>query len=307
MQNGIESGSSESYYIHGDLMLKNLLKIIRWPNLIILAGIQLLSYFRLMDPSSSVMNIDDMVLLVLITILLGAGGYVINDYYDTRIDRINKPGKWIAGNLLTLGKVRTIYFSIVLTGFILSVWLAIRLDLVMYLFIYPFAVAGLWLYSYALKCRPFIGNIWVSLFCAGVIVIVALPDILLDNKGHIREELWLYMTFAFISTWIREVVKDIEDVEGDAKANCRTAVVRFGLKQAKIMVIIIGLMLIGALLLWENRQENHWVGLILTVLQGFTAGAVAFVIWAKNKSYYHHASTIIKFVMVGGTLILFLL
>jgi len=288
-------------------MLKNLLKIIRWPNLIILAGIQLLVFFRLMDPSKSVMNIDDMVLLVLITILLGAGGYVINDYYDTHIDRINKPAKWIAGNLWPLRTVRTIYFSIVLLGFILSVWLAVRLGLVMYLFIYPVAISGLWLYSYSLKCRPFIGNIWVSLFCAGVIGIVALPDILSDNKDHIREELWLYMTFAFISTWLREVVKDIEDVEGDAKTNCTTAVVRFGLKPAKIMVIIIGLMLIGALLLWENRQENHWVGLILTILQGFTAGALAFVIWAKNKSYYHYASTIIKFVMVGGTLILFLL
>ena len=288
-------------------MLKNLLKIIRWPNLIILAGIQILIFFRLIGASGSVMDPVDLTLMILITILLGAGGYIINDYYDTDIDRINKPEKWIAGNLWNLRTVRIIYVVIVLLGFILSVWLAARLGLVRYLFIYPVAVTGLWLYSYALKCRPIIGNLWVSLFCAGVIGIVALPDILLENKGHIREELWLYMIFAFISTWLREVVKDIEDMDGDAKANCTTAIVRFGLKPAKIMVIIIGLMLIGALLLWESRQENQWVNLILTVLQGFTAGSMAFVVWAKNKNYYHYASTIIKFVMVGGTLILFLL
>src|SRR5687767_4495711 len=287
-------------------MLKNILHIIRWPNLLMLAGIQLLVYFQLVAADGSVLSWPDLTLIILITIVAGAGGYIINDYYDHAIDRINKPDKQIAGNFLSLEKVRNIYLAFVLTGFCLSIWTAFRLDLLAYLFIYPFAVTGLWLYSYTLKCRPIIGNLWVSLFCAGVVGVVALPDILL-NEGYVfRVELWYYLAFAFLSTWLREVIKDIEDVEGDAKANCQTAVVYFGRTVGRWMVLVLGLLLIGALYLWDNQLTNHWAKLMLTVLQGFTVGAMAFVWWAKNKSYYHH-STVMKFIMIGGTLILLML
>jgi len=288
-------------------MMKNLLHIIRWPNLLMLAGIQLLIFFSLLEPSVSVMSFTDVSLIIIITVLLGAGGYVINDYYDAGIDQINKPERWIAGNQWSLRNVISLYLGIVLVGFILSVWVGISLGLIKYIFIYPLAVTGLWFYSYALKCKPVIGNAWVAFFCAGVIGIIALPDIILKNTGHIKQELWYYMAFAFIATWLREIIKDIEDLEGDAKSNCRTAVVSFGLRAAKIMATIIGLLLIISLLFWDGMQTDHWIKLILNVLQGFTVGSLAFVWWAKNNSYYHHASTIIKFVMVGGTLILFLL
>ena len=269
-----------------------------------LAGIQLLVYYKLLEFNLSVLSFKELVLMILITIMTGAGGYVINDFYDAPIDTINKPRKWIAGNILSLENVKIIYLIIIFTGFGLSVWLAIRLDLLGYIFIYPIAVAALWLYSYSLKCKPAIGNIWVALFCAGVVGIVALPDLLLNNRQIIKEELWYYIVFAFLSTWLREVVKDIEDMEGDAAVNCRTAVVRFGIKSGKIMVILIGIILIVSLLLWDNQESKHWIKLTLTVLQGFTVGSMAMVWWAKNKLYYHHASTIIKLIMIGGTLML---
>lgn len=299
--------SFESSYIHALLMMKNLLHILRWPNLLMLAGIQLLIYFSLLEPSASVMAISDVVLMIIITVILGAGGYVINDYYDAGIDQINRPDRWIAGNQWSLRTVKNLYLGIVFFGFILSMWLSIRLGLVKYIFIYPLAVTGLWFYSYALKCKPVIGNAWVSLFCAGVIGIIALPDSILKNTSHIKAELWYYTAFAFIATWLREMIKDIEDLEGDAKSGCHTAVVSFGLKAGKVMATIMGLLLIISLLVWDSMQANHWIKLILTVLQGFTVGALAFVWWAKNNTYYHHASTIIKLVMVGGTLILLML
>jgi len=264
-------------------------------------------FFFLLDPSKSVLAISDLTLMIIITVLIGAGGYVINDYYDAAIDQINKPDRRIAGNVLSFPIVKRLYFTIILSGFDLSVWLSLRLGLMAYIFIYPLAATALWFYSYALKCKPIIGNIWVSIFCTGVIGVIALPDIVLKNTDHIKEELWHYMAFAFIATWLREIVKDIEDLKGDVKSNCRTAVVVFGLKAGKIMALIVGLILIVALLLWDNVQTNHWIKLTLTVVQGFTAGALALVWWAKNNNYYHYASTIIKLVMVGGTLILILL
>ena len=85
--------SFESSYIHALLMIKNLLHILRWPNLLMLAGIQLLIFFRLLEPSASMMATTDVILLIIITVLLGAGGYVSSDYYDAGIDRINKPDR----------------------------------------------------------------------------------------------------------------------------------------------------------------------------------------------------------------------
>ena len=285
-------------------LVKNLLHIIRWPNLLLIAGIQVLVYFRLMDPELS--NLTPLLFagLSLVTILLGAGGYVINDYYDQEIDRINKPHRVIAGHLWTLSKVKTLYGIVIFSGAILSLWLSWELSLMQYLFIYPIAVLGLWYYSFALKCKPVIGNLWVSLFCAGVVAIIALPDILLQNAHHIKSELWYYAVFAFLSTWYREVVKDIEDKEGDAQSGCRTFVVKYGIFASRIMAVVLGLFLVGSLLYWDTKQLNSLIKLGLNILQGFTVASMALVWWAKNTTYYHYASNVIKLVMLGGTILL---
>lgn len=288
-------------------LLKHGIHIIRTPNLCLLAGIQCLIFLKLSNHTQSVMSWTDFILLIVITVLLGASGYVINDYYDAGTDRINKPDKWIAGNVWSMKTVRLFYLVLVITGFLLSIWLAIQLGMLAYIFIYPLAVSGLFIYSYKLKCRPVIGNLWVSIFCAGVIGIVYLPDYIYHNTQHIKTELWYYIAFAFLSTWLREVVKDIEDVAGDSEIGCRTAVVVYGVKTGKIIAVILGFLLLVSLLFWDVQETNNWIKIALTVMQGFTVGALAFVWWAKNKTYYHHASTIIKFLMVGGTLILFLL
>lgn len=171
---------------------------------------------------------------------------------------------------------------------------------------YPLAVTGLWFYSFALKCKPIIGNLWVSVFCAGVVFIIVLPDILLHHTAQIRIELWYYMAFAFLSTWYREVVKDIEDKEGDERASCRTFVVKYGVKAAKILAIGLGLSLLASLFIWYDGQTNIWIKLGLNVIQGFTLTSMAFVFWAKNNIYYHHASNLIKLVMALGTSLLLL-
>src|SRR5688572_26282392 len=190
-------------------MIKQLATILRLPNLLMLAGIQYLVFFRLSDYKLSVLSSTDITLLIIITMLIGAGGYVINDFYDNAIDQINKPQKWIAGNTLSLPGVKRIYLIIVFLGFILSVWLALRLDLLRFVFIYPVAVVALWFYSYALKCKAVIGNIWVSVFCASVIGVVFLPDTIYDQSHIIKNAFVYYLLFAFIATWFREVVKDI--------------------------------------------------------------------------------------------------
>jgi 4-hydroxybenzoate polyprenyltransferase len=288
-------------------MIKSILQLIRWPNLLMLGGIQALVYFTLLDYHRSSLSVSEMVWLVIITMLVGGAGYVINDYYDHDIDRINKPTGWIAGSIMPLRAVLRLYFILVSIAFILSLILAIRAELVNLLILFPLATAALWYYSYKLKCRPVAGNIWVSFFCAGVIGILALPDLVSDTVSGIRIEFWYFLLFAFLSTWYREIVKDMEDMEGDARNDCQTVVVRFGINAGKIMATIIGLALVGGMLFWDSQQDNHWIDLMLVVLEGFTVGSLALIWWAKNSQYYHHASTLIKFIMAAGTLLLLLL
>lgn len=252
------------------------------------------------------MDYWDLAMLIVITTILAAGGYIINDYYDRNIDPINKPKRWIAGNLWSVRKVLIIYLIVTLLGLIFSIWLAIRLDLLSFLFLYPMALGGLWVYSYFLKCKPIAGNLWVALFCAGVILIVATPDLLKDHKEIITLNFWYYIAFAFLTTWYREIIKDIEDEEGDSVQKCNTAVVQWGLRVGKIMVVVIAIIILIILLQWESKQTSYTVKFCLYLLEGGIVASAAFVWWAKNKSYYHTASTTVKLVMLAGTLVLLL-
>ncbi len=285
-------------------MLKTFFHIIRWPNLLMLAVIQVVIYIRLLQSDLSVLGLDEIILLISITMLIAASGYVINDYYDARIDSINKPQRWIAGNTWSLKTVMKVYGGLVGVGALMSIILAAKLSLFIYLFIYPVAIAGLWFYSYALKCRPLAGNLWVALFCGGVVSIIALPDVLHGNAEVISTQLWYYSLFAFLSTWYREAIKDLEDMAGDKLEGCNTFPVRFGITYGKIMAIALGLFLITALIAWEMTQTDSLKKLIFTVLEGSVVATTAFIWWSKDHTYFQKASLLIKGVMLAGTLVL---
>ncbi len=287
-------------------MLKAIFSIIRWPNLLLLGLIQGVVFTKLIDWHWSIMNGTDVILLILITMLIGAGGYVINDYYDIEIDKINKPKQWIAGNQLSTGQVLRLYKGLIVAGAILAVSLGVRLDLLIYFPIYLLAVVGLQWYSSRLKCTVLLGNLWVSIFCAGVIVIMALPDLIRKNDEVLKPFFWYYTFFAFLTTWFREIVKDLEDMQGDRQQGCRTLVVWCGEHKGKIVSLVIAVGLIVSLWLWE-QQLTSWVfktGLV--VLEGSVVACGAFIWWAKDNTYYHRASQVIKFIMAGGTLLLLL-
>ncbi len=286
-------------------MMKSFLNIIRWPNLLMVGGIQAIIYYVLLITQDSRLSDVDFWVLALITMLIAASGYVINDYYDASIDQINKPDRWISGNTWSPDTVRNIYFALVGIGAILSVWLSFRLDLVTWLFLYPFAVIGLWVYSFKLKCTPVIGNLWVASFCAGVVMIVVMPDWLLDNKHVIRNELWIYVAFAFISTWYREIIKDLEDETGDRNTQCQTFVVRYGLFAGRIIAVLLGGILLVGLIWWDSGGQNNIVDFGLALLQGAVVGSIALVWWAKDNMYFHRASTVVKLIMLVGTALLF--
>jgi 4-hydroxybenzoate polyprenyltransferase len=286
--------------------MKNFFRIIRWPNLLMIAVIQGMVFYFLMDHMGSMLYLQEAALLIFITVVIGAAGYVINDYYDSPIDSINKPSRWIAGNSWSLPKTLKVYKVLVALGAVLSLVLAYRLEMLIYFPVYVLAVVGLQLYSVRLKCMPVVGNLWVALFCGGVVLIMAVPDLIKGTPDIVYPSFWPYVLFAMLTTLYREVIKDLEDVHGDREYGCKTFIVRFGERAGKFYAFLVAILLWLSLYWWEGLHDSHYAAAGLWIIQ--TAVIVSmFLIWrAHDYAVFRKASIMVKIIMVAGTLLLLL-
>jgi len=219
------------------------LRLIRFPNLLIVILTQYLLEYLVLRPAiqdssnSPLLDHFHFALLVFSTVIIAAGGYIINDIYDYKIDLINKPDQLIINKKISSKNAWIIYWSISIFGFLISLYLAFYVKNLPLVLIYPIAILLLFLYSKSLKKSVLVGNLIVALFCAFVpgIVLFAERETLMPSSEYkeycLTSELisnpaiqsfFFYILFAFISTLYREVIKDIEDVEGDKKNGCKT-------------------------------------------------------------------------------------
>ena len=243
-----------------------ILRLVRFPNLVIVALTQYLIFYFLLVPAFKEVQVLPLLdhfhffLLVLDTILIAAGGYVINDFYDQEIDARNKPEKRIVGLKISGTIALWCYGFILLSGAVLALYLAIYVDNLALFGLYPLACFGLWLYSRYWKKAFLIGNLLVSIFCAFVAGIIWFAEratyaLLWDKAPEIGTKLQFllgaYLLFAFLSTMYREIIKDIEDREGDAKENGRTLPILLGINKGKWVSFLFGLALL-AVMIWSN-------------------------------------------------------
>lgn len=239
-------------------MINVLFRLIRLPNLIIVAVTQWLVYYQLLQQTfsrysmSGTFNAFEFVLFVVTTLLITASGYIINDIYDIDTDSINKPDKRIIQVHLSVSNAWKIYFSVILTGALISLYLAVQRNDLFYWFIYPATIFLLYGYSLWFKSIPYLGNILVSLFCAAV------PGIFFLSEAAVLKELKIkdlssfisihrlllsYVLFAFLTNLYREIVKDLQDEAGDKRANMNTAAVFFGKKNTTFVALFIALVI----------------------------------------------------------------
>lgn len=265
-------------------------RLVRWPNLLITALMMFLVYYNLVGMISTV----GFTLLVISMVLIVAGGYVINDIFDMDIDEINKPDKLIVGRYFTEKQSNFIYWSLTIIG--LACALASSLIMFGKSFLTIFAcmvlLTGI-LYSYSsgYKKRLVLGNVIVSLSVAFavflpwlfVMLFMMKEDMLVENYDvlmHISLRLVLiYTAFAFLMTMIREIVKDMQDVEGDGRFHCRTIPIIWGVKASQIIVILLGLLTF--VMIMYAKEYMHGLGF-------------------KTASYLLHASGVFMFMMVLG-------
>jgi 4-hydroxybenzoate polyprenyltransferase len=251
--------------------------------------------------------------------LIAAAGYIINDYYDVEIDRINKPGKEIIGSVVSKSSALTSYWILNVVGIIIGFWSCHKAGTPILGTLFLFYLIGLWLYSYKLKSTFLFGNLLISVFLGIVPLASAYIEAQADLKMPeainsfiilpIRTGAWAIAGFAFFSTLIREIVKDMEDLEGDMLAGCYTMPIVLGNKKVKVLVLILVFLLIALLgILQYNTWSSGWRNSFYYILV-FIQLPCLIVIWKMLKASipkdFHRISTWLKIIMLTGICYLF--
>lgn len=297
-----------------------LIKLIRLPNLVIVALTQYLLNYRIIQPGLARYHIDPLLdvnhflTFMLVTVLITAGGYIINDITDFKADLINRPDRVIIHKKVSIQTAFWLYFVVNLVGFILALFLAYYVEQVMLANLYPLAAMGLYAYSLKLKKTPLWGNLLVGAYCAGVAGFIwfaergpfaQLSEIDPALASQISIYLLFYLFFAFWTTLFREMVKDLEDWEGDQRTDCRTLPLIWGIPKTKRLALVIGFAAMGTmigfgLLLFDNNWLFSCLLFLLVVLLGYA-------LFVLGKSNFRRVSLLTKLVMFGGVLLLLLI
>jgi 4-hydroxybenzoate polyprenyltransferase len=309
--------------------LKSVFSLVRFPNLLIIAFTQYAMRYLLMKPllpsDTFELQFGDLqfALLVLSTMFIAAAGYIINDYFDTRTDLINKPSRVVVGVSISRKKAMILHAILNIIGVGIGVYLAFYVGIPALSLVFVFSTGLLWFYSTNYKKQFLVGNLTVAFLTGLVPLMVVLFEIPLLNREYgevmIRYDAdfnylfaWVsaFSFFAFITTLIREIIKDAEDLEGDNAYGMRTVPIVLGAFWTRfILVFLIAVTLFALLFLlfryifFSVDPVDYFSLLYFSLFLVLPLILLAVqVLTARNKRGYHRASTLIKLVMLSGIL-----
>ena len=298
------------------------LKLIRFPNLIIVVLTQYLLQYLILVPAFESVGISPLLdhfhfsILVLSTVLIAAGGYIINDLEDYEIDLLNKREKVIINQFISVDNAWKMYWGVSIFGFLISFYLAFYVSNLPLIFIYPIAIFLLYFYSKTLKKSVLWGNMIVSIFCAfvaGIVIFAERENVWEMNElgAEVSNIFIFYLLFAFFSTMFREIIKDIEDEDGDRKNGCQTLPIVFGKTKAKWVGIFFGNVLLCILGYWlflkkENGFDLGFFYILIGIIFPLLFSIIKLFL-AKTKKEFHLLSQISKYIMLSGILYLLIL
>ncbi|MBF9224161.1 geranylgeranylglycerol-phosphate geranylgeranyltransferase [Hymenobacter ruricola] len=277
--------------------------LVRWPNLLIMLLCMALVRAGLLLPHQPLREsllAPRFALLVLAALLVAAAGYIINDYYDVKIDAINRPDRLVVGRVVNRRKAMLAHMLLSGAGVLLAGWLhpvlgAVTLGTALLL----------WGYSARFKRVALAGNASIATLTAALVL---LPELQLQLARHDGSSsvVWPYALAAFLLTMVREIVKDVEDMKGDAQHGCRTLPLVVGVARTKwVTGLFLGcLALLTAGATARLFMSGHWplgTWLVLLVL-GPMAQLARLLIRADRRRHFKHLSAWCKGVMLAGVL-----
>lgn len=301
-----------------------ILKTIRMPNLILM-GVSMyfirlfiiIPQLRSLDMSPTLSDFN-FVLLVFGTLLIAAAGYMINDYFDIKIDQINKPKENYFQHLLDRRGAIIIHFILNAIALIIGLYLAYTLGKFKLLLLQILPIGLLWFYSTHYKKQFLIGNVVIAFLSALIVIVPAFYEKIMYAPYYSDELVYVYFLFKilaaysvciFLITLIREAVKDMEDMEGDAQYRCRTMPIVWGVSRTKLYIYVLQVILILfiAFLAYKLYQVAYmdffYMTIVFIILPLFYTMYLLFQ--AQAKSEFKQISTLYKIIIFLGILSMF--
>ncbi len=264
----------------------------RMTNLVIVALTQYLTRILLIGPRhewKSIVTDIDMLVLSLSTVCIAAAGYIINDYFDVKIDIVNKPERVVVGRYLkrrwAMGAHQILNVVGAILGLVVSPYVFI---------INVFSITLLWFYSERYKRLPFIGNFIVSLLTGLTLLILTV------HYPANRHLVFIYAVFSFFISLIREVVKDMEDIRGDEAHGCRTLPIIWGIRRTKTFLYSVIIVFVLTLFVMARALQNNLLTLLFLLLLIPIALLVLRLYQADTRRDFKDISSLCKIIMLLG-------
>lgn len=279
-----------------------------------IVAVQLLIKFALF-PAFAVdvtLNAYGLIILILATLCIAAGGYIINDIYDMETDAVNKPNKVIVGKHITEKTANYLYIAFTVVGVGLGFYLSHAVGKPAFFGLFVIISALLYVYATYLKQIAIVGNILVSVLVALSLMIVGIFELLpaiteanQDVQSTMFEILADFGIFAFFINFIREVVKDILDVNGDHKMGMQTLPIIFGVSRSAKVAFGITCVTIAIIAYYLGSfLYMHTIAIIYFLIA--VVGPLIYIaiklFTADNPKHFKHISFMLKIVMITGML-----
>ncbi len=292
------------------------LQLIRYKNLLLLALMQLIIRFGYLEQIHIPLSLFywQYALLVFATVLIAAGGYVINDIFDQETDQHNKPNKVIIGAYISESAAYNIYAGLTITGVGCGFILANSISHPNFAILFVLIATLLYIYASTIKQIAVIGNLLIAALLAFSIIIIGIFDIFPNTFESNQQQMTLafsilldYAKFAFFINLVREMIKDIEDIEGDNIQEMKTLPIIIGtIKTTKIAFI---LLLAPTLYLFYYLNQylfsnNLFYGILYLMILVIAPIILCLIrIWnAKEKKDFQQISTLLKWIIFFGIL-----
>lgn len=279
---------------------------------------QLLIKYALLEPFGVQTALDGLgiFLLILATICIAAAGNIINDIYDGETDFINKPDKVIVGKTISQKTAYNLFFVLNVIGVCIGFYLSRSVGKSAFFSIFVVISALLYIYASYLKGIVLVGNIVISVLVAASVLIVGLFE-LTPNLTALNRDIQIiffkiilnYAVFAFMINLLREIAKDIEDVDGDYKAGLKTLPIIMGRERTKNLLFVLNFVPLGLIIFYTitelYNQQLSLIYFLICVVAPLIYSSIK-LFQAKTKADFHHISTVYKLVMFFGMLSLLL-
>jgi len=293
-------------------MLLSFLRLIRYQNLLLIILTQVLIKYALFETFGIeiTLNAFGFFLLCFSTICIAAAGNIINDINDIETDRINKPHKQIIGKKISEKTALTYYIIFSITGVAIGFYLSNLIGRPGFSALFIIISALLYLYATHLKNIMLIGNILVSSLVAMTVIIMGLFELLpaitpsnRQTQSIIFAILLDYAFYAFLINWLREMVKDQQDIKGDYNTGRNTIPVALGQARANKFIFAIGLIPVVAIIyyMYSYLFNNLFAVLYaLILILGPLLYFQSVILTAKNRNQYSRLSLLLKIIMITG-------